>query len=74
VKVWFSAEQARYIRERKWSGTQKIREQKDGSIILSIETSGWGMGRGGFFLMDRRPGSWSPKHCGRRSGRRLRRC
>jgi predicted DNA-binding transcriptional regulator YafY len=41
VKIWFSKDQARYIRERKWSGTQKIPDQKDGSIILSMDTSGW---------------------------------
>jgi len=41
VKIWFSADQARYIKERKWSKTQKIEDQKDGSIILSMSTSGW---------------------------------
>jgi len=41
VKVWFSADQARYIKERKWSPKQEIVEQKDGSIILEMETSGW---------------------------------
>ena len=40
VKIWFSAEQARFIKERKWSQTQKIKDQKDGSIILSMQTSG----------------------------------
>jgi len=41
VKVWFSANQARYIKERKWSKNQEIIDQEDGSIILSMETSGW---------------------------------
>jgi len=41
VKIWFSAEQARYIKERKWSKNQEIIDQEGGSIILSIETSGW---------------------------------
>ena len=41
VKIWFSADQARYIKERKWSKTQKIEDQDDGSIILSMNTSGW---------------------------------
>jgi predicted DNA-binding transcriptional regulator YafY len=41
VKIWFSAEQARYIKERKWSRNQEIVDQEDGSIILSMETSGW---------------------------------
>jgi len=40
VKIWFSADQARYIKERKWSKTQEIKDQKDGSIILSMHTSG----------------------------------
>ena len=41
IKIWFSAEQARYIKERRWSKTQSIEEQEDGSIILSMSTSGW---------------------------------
>lgn len=41
VKIWFSADQARYIKERKWSENQEIIDQEDGSIILSMETSGW---------------------------------
>jgi predicted DNA-binding transcriptional regulator YafY len=41
VKIWFSPEQARYIKERKCSKSQKIIDQEDGSIILSMETSGW---------------------------------
>ena len=35
VKVWFS-----YMKERK-SKSQEIIDQEDGSIILSMETSGW---------------------------------
>ena len=41
VKIWFSADQALYIKERKWSKSQKIEDQEDGSIILSMNTSGW---------------------------------
>ncbi len=41
VRIWFSAEQARYIKERKWSRNQEIVDQEDGSIILSMKTSGW---------------------------------
>lgn len=41
VTIWFSPDQARYIKERKWSRTQKIEDQEDGSIILSMNTSGW---------------------------------
>ena len=40
VKIWFSADQARYIKERNWSKSQKIEDQEDGSIILSMTTSG----------------------------------
>ncbi|MFC1580078.1 helix-turn-helix transcriptional regulator [Thermodesulfobacteriota bacterium] len=40
VKIWFSADQARYIKERKWSKSQEIEDQEDGSIILSMITSG----------------------------------
>ena len=40
AKIWFSASQARYIRERKWSENDSIEEQNDGSIILSMDTSG----------------------------------
>ena len=41
VKIWFSAGQARYIRERQWSQEQKITKLKDGSIVLWMKTSGW---------------------------------
>lgn len=41
VKIHFSAGQARYIKERTWAKGQKIKEQKDGSIILTMKTSGW---------------------------------
>ncbi len=40
AKIWFSAEQARYIKERRWAKEQKIKEQKDGSIIFEMKTSG----------------------------------
>ena len=41
VRIWFSADQVRYVKERKWSKNQEIVDQEDGSIILSMETSGW---------------------------------
>jgi predicted DNA-binding transcriptional regulator YafY len=41
VTIWFSADQARYIREQQWSGQQNITGCKDGSIELWMKTSGW---------------------------------
>lgn len=41
VSIRFPESQARYIRERKWAEQQKIADQPDGSIILTMETSGW---------------------------------
>jgi predicted DNA-binding transcriptional regulator YafY len=37
----FPADTARYIKERRWAAEQVITEQEDGSIILSMKTSGW---------------------------------
>ncbi len=42
TKIWFSSDQAKYIKERTWAKEQKITEQKDGSIILEMKTSGHG--------------------------------
>lgn len=41
VTIRFSAEQAKYIRERKWAAEQKLTPAKDGSLILWMRTSGW---------------------------------
>jgi predicted DNA-binding transcriptional regulator YafY len=41
VKIRFSADQARYIKERTWAKGQMMKDQKDGSIILTMKTSGW---------------------------------
>lgn len=41
VKIRFAACQARYIRERVWAKGQQIQDSDDGTIILTMETSGW---------------------------------
>lgn len=41
VKIRFSADQARYIRERRWAKNQKIATDKDGRVVLTLATSGW---------------------------------
>jgi len=41
VKVRFPADQARYIEERRWVKDQKITKSKNGSIVLTMKTSGW---------------------------------
>jgi predicted DNA-binding transcriptional regulator YafY len=41
VKIWFSADQARYVQERQWAPEQRITTRKDGSIELWMKTSGW---------------------------------
>jgi predicted DNA-binding transcriptional regulator YafY len=40
IKVWFDKEIAGYIREKVWHSSQRIQEQKDGSIIFKAEVSG----------------------------------
>jgi len=40
VKIWFSADQAKYVRERTWAAEQKITDEEDGSIILELKSSG----------------------------------
>ena len=40
VKIWFSPEKARWIKERTWHHTQVIKENNDGSLIYSMKTSG----------------------------------
>jgi predicted DNA-binding transcriptional regulator YafY len=39
VKIWFSPDQARYIKERQWARNQRIEDQEDGAIILAITVS-----------------------------------
>lgn len=41
IKIWFSSDQAKYIKEREWSKNQRITDQSDGSVILEMKTSGW---------------------------------
>jgi len=41
VKVRFCAEAAPYIQERQWCKNQDIEVLKDGSVILTMHTSGW---------------------------------
>jgi predicted DNA-binding transcriptional regulator YafY len=41
VRIRFSADQARYIRERRWADEQTLEDEGDGAVILSLHTSGW---------------------------------
>ena len=41
ARVWFSARVAPYVKERQWASKQSIDEQTDGTVILSLETSGF---------------------------------
>lgn len=40
VKIWISSEWAYYVKERKWHPTQKLQQQKDGSVILTMRCGG----------------------------------
>lgn len=42
VKIQFSPQSARYIREKRWHDTQEIQNLEDGAVILSFKTSGLG--------------------------------
>jgi proteasome accessory factor B len=41
IEVWFSRQTALYVRERVWHPTQKIKENRDGSIIFTMNAAGW---------------------------------
>ncbi len=40
ARIWFSADQAKYIKERTWAKQQRILDHMDGSVILEMTTSG----------------------------------
>ena len=52
VRLRFSSEAARYIREKIWHPSQKVQERKDGSLVLTLrvnhllEVRRWAMGWG----------------------------
>ena len=52
MKIWFSPDVAGYVKEKIWHESQKIVEQKDGSVIFEAEVAGtdeirfWVMGWG----------------------------
>ncbi len=37
VKVWFRSSAAQVVKERIWHPTQEIREQEDGSVVVTLE-------------------------------------
>lgn len=41
VKIRFSSDVARFIKERRWAKEQAITDEPDGSIVMQIKTSGW---------------------------------
>ncbi len=41
VKIRFSKNEARYIKEKNWSADQRITDNPDGSVTLSMTTSGY---------------------------------
>lgn len=40
VKVRVSADQARYVKERRWAAKQTVTGQPDGSVVIELQTSG----------------------------------
>ncbi len=40
LRIRFSPEVARYIRERQWSPDQQLTDESDGSVVLAMHTSG----------------------------------
>ncbi len=41
VRLLFSRHVAAYIRERIWHPSQRMRDKRDGSVELTLETAGW---------------------------------
>lgn len=41
IEAWFSADIAKYIKERNFAPSQEMIENQDESLILKMETSGW---------------------------------
>jgi predicted DNA-binding transcriptional regulator YafY len=39
-RIWFSREVAGYEKENIWHGSQKIKDQEDGSVIFEAEVAG----------------------------------
>ena len=52
IRIYFTPQQAPYIRERQWHPSQQVEEQEDGGIILSLyaggfyETKSWVLSHG----------------------------
>ena len=52
VEIWFSPEVAGYVKEKVWHESQKIHEEKDGSVVFEAVVAGtkeirfWVMGWG----------------------------
>ncbi|SDB43312.1 Predicted DNA-binding transcriptional regulator YafY, contains an HTH and WYL domains [Desulfonatronum thiosulfatophilum] len=46
VRIRFSKDQARYVKERRWAAKQRIVENEDGSLVLEMTTAGlWEIAR-----------------------------
>jgi hypothetical protein len=74
VKIRFAAEVAGYISEKIWHKTQKIKPQKDGSLIFEARVAGTDEIK--FWLMswDPRPRLYHRQPCGTKSYRKWRLC
>ena len=41
VRLWFSADVARYVTEHRWHHSQQLEEQADGSLLVSLRLTGF---------------------------------